>query len=392
MNEKVCIFSWNSRGFSQEKQSFAKILVTIIAGNKLPILCNQENFLLRENTYKIEQTLPDFHVIIKPAIKNSHDPGRPKNGMFLAIPSKIQGQICDISPNYYRVQAIKIQSKTSSCLLINSYLPTDPRTRQEDPKLLKTLETIKEVVEQSGCRSVIWAGDVNADFVRHTNHTERVQELVDELKLLTAWDSFQVDFTCTHEVAGQSYVCKIDHFFWSENLNDGVEEAGVIHHIDNTSDHNPIFCVLESLDITEEVAEAQKAKPKPSWKKATSEDKTRYSDQLINKLEEIEIPKSVIECKDLHCRDPEHLADLDLLAASVLGTVQHVAEETLPVSEGGRSGREKEKRVPGWKEEVEPFRDKAYFWSQIWKSCGRPVKCEVHNIMKRSRNIWLFRR
>ena len=245
-------------------------------------------------------------------------------------------------------------------------------------------------MEQSGCRSVIWAGDVNADFVRHTNHTERVQELVDQLKLLTAWDSFQVDFTCTHEVAGQSYVSKIDHFFWSENFNDGVEEAGVIHHIDNTSDHNPIFCVLESLDIEEEVAEAPKAKPKPSWKKATSEDKTRYSDQLSKKMEEVEIPKSVIECKDLHCRDPEHLADLDLLAASVLGTVQHVAEETLPVSGGGRSGREKEKRVPGWKEEVEPFRDKTYFWSQIWKSCGRPVNCEVHKIMNRSRNIYHY--
>ena len=40
--------------------------------------------------------------------------------------------------------------------------------------------------------------------------------------------------------------------------------------------------------------------------------------------------------------------------------------------------------------EVEPFRDKAYFWSQIWKSSGRPVKCEVQNIMKRSRNTYNY--
>ena len=386
--KKVCIFSWNSRGFSLEKQSFAKTLVSVLAGGKLPILCNQENFLLKENAYKISQTLPGFQVIFKPAIKNSHDIGRPKNGMFLAVPSSIQGQICDISPDYYRVQAVKIQSKSSSCLLLNTYLPCDPRTREEDPELLETLETIKDVVEQTDCRSVFWAGDVNADFIRQTNHTERVQVLVDELKLLTAWDRFEVDFTCTHEVAGQSYISKIDHFFWSDNIGQNVEDAGVIHHEDNTSDHNPIYCVLKSIDIEEETVEAKKAKPRPSWKKASVEDKTKYVNELKDILNHIEVPQSVLECKDLKCRDPDHLADLDLLAASVLGSVQQVAEETLPMSGGGGGGRDQEKRVPGWKQEVEPLRDKAYFWCQVWKSCGRPLNCEVHNIMKRSRNVY----
>ena len=150
--KKICLFSWNSRGFSLEKQSFAKTLVSVLAGEKLPILCNEENFLLKENSYKISQTLPGFKVIFKPAIKTSHDPGRPKNGMFLAVPSIIQGQVYDISPDFYKVQAVKIQSKSSSCLLLNSYLPCDPRTRQEDPELLQTIETIREVVEQSNCR------------------------------------------------------------------------------------------------------------------------------------------------------------------------------------------------------------------------------------------------
>ena len=86
-------------------------------------------------------------------------------------------------------------------------------------------------------------------------------------------------------------------------------------------------------------------------------------------MEAIEVPQSVVECKDLKCRDPDHLADLDLLAASVLGSVQEVAEMTLPMSGGGGgSGGEQEKRVPGWKEEEEPLREKAYFWSQVWTS------------------------
>ena len=383
---KVCIFSWNSRGFSQEKQNFAKQLVSTLVGNKTPILCNQENVLLRENTYKICQTLPQFQVFVKPAVKNSHNTGRPKNGMFIAIPAKIQGKIIDVSPEFYRVQAIKIQFITSCCLLINSYFPCDPRAGQEDPELLETLQTIRTVVEQSSCRSVIWAGDVNADFLRRTNHTERVREVVEELRLITAWDRFQVDFTCLHEVAGQSHVAKIYHFFWSESLDDLVEDAGVTHHEDNLSDHNPIFCILKSLDVEEDTTEAVKSKPKPSWMKASPEDKYKYKTDLEEVLASIDPAVSVLQCRDLHCRDPEHLADLDLLAASVLGSVQEVAEETLPMPGGRRS--EKEKVVPGWKEEVKPFKEKAYFWNQIWKSCGRPLNCEVNNIMKRSRNIY----
>ena len=106
-------------------------------------------------------------------------------------------------------------------------------------------------------------------------------------------------------------------------------------------------------------------------------------------MEAIEVPQSVLECKDLKCKDPDHLADLDLLAASVMESVQEVAEVTLPRSRGGGGSEgEQEKRVPGWKEEVEPLREKAYFGSQVWKSCGRPINCEIHNVMKKSRNVY----
>jgi hypothetical protein len=44
------------------------------------------------------------------------------------------------------------------------------------------------------------------------------------------------------------------------------------------------------------------------------------------------------------------------------------------------------KDTPGWREVVKPFRDQAYFWHQVWQSCGRALNTEVHNVMKRSRN------
>ena len=66
------------------------------SGCTYPILCNQENFLLRANGYKIKKFLAGAHVIVKGAVKSSYDNGRPKNGMFIAVPAEIKEFVTDI--------------------------------------------------------------------------------------------------------------------------------------------------------------------------------------------------------------------------------------------------------------------------------------------------------
>ena len=80
------------------KQDYCQLLVSKqTAGNRIPILCNQEHFILRGNSYKINQSLPGFYCIINPAIKETHDKGRAKNGMFIA--------------GYWRLQAMILKTK-----------------------------------------------------------------------------------------------------------------------------------------------------------------------------------------------------------------------------------------------------------------------------------------
>ena len=62
MDNTLCIFSYNSRGFNITKQDAIQTLLSI-SGNSLPIICNQENFLLEANEYKIRQCLPDHHIL-----------------------------------------------------------------------------------------------------------------------------------------------------------------------------------------------------------------------------------------------------------------------------------------------------------------------------------------
>ena len=55
-SKDICFYSFNSRGFDEDKQDLCKIL-TLKNDSNLPILCNQENFLLQNNGYKVRQCL-----------------------------------------------------------------------------------------------------------------------------------------------------------------------------------------------------------------------------------------------------------------------------------------------------------------------------------------------
>jgi hypothetical protein len=159
-NQEVCVISYNSRGFSKMHQDFIKSLSSDqIIGNKLPIICNQENFILRGNYYKILQAMSGFHVFIKPAVKNTLDRGRPKGGMFIAVPDCMKNQVSDVSPGHWRVQAVTISSAESKTLLLNTYFPCDSG-RQAGGNIEETIEliqVIKKTVDENKCQSATGA-------------------------------------------------------------------------------------------------------------------------------------------------------------------------------------------------------------------------------------------
>ena len=54
------IYSYNSRGFDQIKQQVCRELLDSKDNKFNSILCNQENFVLKGNSHKIRQALPDY--------------------------------------------------------------------------------------------------------------------------------------------------------------------------------------------------------------------------------------------------------------------------------------------------------------------------------------------
>ena len=144
------------------KTSITRLLMSSVSSTV--ILCNQENFLLKANGYTTRQALPDYHILFKPAEKEYLE-GKPKNGMFIAIPEIMRENVTDISPNYWRIQAVIIRTNKMKLLIINSYFPQDSKSPINiDSELEEIIAAINNLLMNYQFDDVIWMGDFNADF------------------------------------------------------------------------------------------------------------------------------------------------------------------------------------------------------------------------------------
>ena len=118
--------------------------------NYVPILCNQDNFLLQGNGYKIEQCLHKSRIIFKKAIKDALNNGRPKNGMFIVVPKKFKGCAKEMPTNHWRLQAVTLIIPNNRILILNSHFPTDPKESDFDTSdFLSTLSAINVILENA---------------------------------------------------------------------------------------------------------------------------------------------------------------------------------------------------------------------------------------------------
>ena len=148
------------------------------------------------------------------AVKPDQSLGRPKIGMFMAVPDSCKEQFNDISPNNERVQAVKF----NDILILNVYFPTDPGTVNfDDNDLLETIGVIKKVIEENPAQQIFIGGDLNADFNRISGHVNQVRAVIDEMELIKSWSRFDCDFTHVSSRDGVTFIHTLDHFLWSEN-------------------------------------------------------------------------------------------------------------------------------------------------------------------------------
>lgn len=126
-------------------------------------------------------------------------------------------------------------------------------------------------------------------------------------------------------------------FLWGEGTDSDILDAGVLHLVENESDHCPIFC---NIALEEIVPAPQKHsstfKQKPSWKKATSEEKETFKVTVDDKLNNVRAPDSRA-CRNPKCNIEEHRIESDNYLQEVIDAISSSAVESLPLFSSGES-------------------------------------------------------
>ena len=239
---------------------------------------------------------------------------------------------------------------------------------------------------------VFFVGDQNFESSRNSNHARLIKDMTNELLMYDVWNDYEVDFTYSFESEnGHSAHIVLDHFFTLRRSKPIIIDAGVLHLVENMSDHEVSYVKFEVTDeptvIIEEIASTV---PKLNWKAATEDQKLEYEDKLFRKLNTMHVPEAIINCKNVHCEDTNHRLELDSYVVELMSYISESGHDAIPVKESKPAKKPKSKSLAGWKDYVEPFQRNAQFWYSIWLSAGKPINTELHRIMKRTKNIFHY--
>ena len=139
-------------------------------------------------------------------------------------------------------------------------------------------------------------GDFNVDFSRNWTHTDFLNDFC--LRTNVNPIIYEDIHVVLYNLSMKSFRVS-DHFILSEQLfNNSVMSVNVIHDVDNTSDHDPLYLELE-LTVARCMFNSPMRESRPSWNIATAEHIEAYKHTLCCNLHNIVLPTEALLCRDM---------------------------------------------------------------------------------------------
>jgi hypothetical protein len=204
------------------------------------------------------------------------------------------------------------------------------------------------------------------------------------------WKHHPVDYTHMH--TDHKSTSTLDHFLISPRLLPLVDECGPLHRGDNLSRHSPIFLRIRLGELPAHRKIPSQVPRRPAWARAVEQQLEQYTAALQEKLLLLQVPES-LNCDNTNCQNHQHTEDRDSFLLTMLSSMIETSYSCIPVSGGGSSGKKDRTArggIPGWKEEVEPFRQQANYWWGVWVAEGRPSTGWLHDTMVKRRTQYHY--
>ena len=370
----LSILSYNSGGLGNTKREMVRDMLTDTAPD---ILLLQETWLLKRDIQILSNIHDDYLANGKSSVSDDEIlQGRPYGGLGILWKKSLSMSIKPISVECDRVHgALVTLADGSVILLLNVYLPVDLRHANrvnEDYELC--IDAIETCLHEQNYNSVVIGGDMNTDFSRNNAQSQCLEHFLHRNSMQCTWrlpcaESNMSNGTdvYTFKTADGHTSC-IDRYIIPCKDISAVGHVSVLDYIATCCDwgHCPILMEMKlGMKTQQNTTARQGGGVRFAWHRISGYDEYKkvITDVLSNTPEICNI--STIVCNDRNCRDPQHLAEIDMLCRILTDICLHAAELTLPTVERRRV-------IPNWNEEIKPLKEVANFWGNIWKECGRP--------------------
>ena len=374
LNLNLKLLSYNCRGLNDSKKIYLLSLL-----KACDVLFLQEHWLTDGQIQDLNSVSDDHFAYGVSGFDNKEVlHGRPYGGCAILWRRNLNARISYIDSGSRRVCAVRCSFDFGSLLLINAYMPYEQGDMSSAEFSLQ-LSTIDYLIQNNAGCHVIIGGDFNVDFGRDWAHTNLLNDFCNEHFLFPVVHHVKNEIDYSYNFGMQRFQL-IDHFILSEQFfKEFVSKVNVLHDIDNLSDHDPI--ALELLLNTAHLSTSRcQFVPKVAWYKAKPEDCCAYAELLRHKLTGIDIPVASVLCHDVFCCDPLHREQLNRYIRDISESCLQAGRVTIP-----HTAEKRKCRIPGWKEFVEPARDKSLFWHSMWLECGKPKTGVVADVMRKTR-------
>jgi len=376
-NLRLC--TYNVHGINNNKWLYLDELL-----KQCNIICIQEHWLMNCQSHYFTDHLEDVSVACVSAM---HDDefinGRPHGGCAIVWKNNVHFSVHNVSTRSPRLCCVKLDvpSMPTPILLACVYMPTDTMSNLLNvDEYSEVLHEMCDIADALNCEYIICMGDFNTDLSRaHSLHTQTLINFLNEesLKSFQSSDLYSVDYTFESFIDGTRSV--IDHIFVSDNLYNFVTEVTCAHDIDNLSDHEPVFANL-NLDLNV-FDRPLNSGSKILWPKASLRNIQEYQSVVENELNRLsDTFRDLTCCRNPLCTDERHKTDALRYHDQIVDTCL-LADRSIPRSNGVQRLR----GIPGWRQHIQPLRDSALFWHNLWKDNGRPQRGPVADVRRHTR-------
>ena len=242
------------------------------------------------------------------------------------IHARVQILHVDVSK---RISAVRFHCDSFCLLFMSVYMPNEgDESRTTCSDYAEHLAITDSPIEANTNYHVIIAGDFTVDLSRQRIHIAMLQSFCTDVGVSPVALHQSAKFDYSYHF-GTSRFSLIYHFLLSDTLfSNAVNCAYVVHDVNNTSDHEPIFLQLD-LDVEFIKLAGRVRTPRTSWTKAKVDDLQQYHLCLSNYLYDIPLPHEALLCRDVTCCNAEHVRAINAYTNDITAACTSAAERIL---------------------------------------------------------------